>query len=190
MRACVRACAVACARARLRARLPACARAWFRARVHGGVRVNVPACVCMCVPARVRPSRFTKLYINAAWHILFLPHTHCSFYRTTRQNYIFSVRACAVASVLRAYTVACAIAWFCARVHWLRVCVRLSKFCVRTHGTVPTFIIEQIAVALCNIFYFLFQPSTVTYSLYGTFLYTMLLLRTPCIVLSLCKTFS
>jgi hypothetical protein len=121
--------------------------------VHGGVRVNVPACVCMCVPARVRPSRFTKLYINAARHILFLPHTHCSFYRTTRQNYIFSVRACAVASVLRAYTVACAIAWFCARVHWLRVCVRLSKFCVRTHGTVPTFIIEQIAVAVCNIFY-------------------------------------
>jgi hypothetical protein len=104
-----------------------CARAWFYARVHGGVRAYVPACVCMCVPARVRPSRFTKLYRNTARHILILPHTHCNFYRTTRQNYIFSVRACAVASVLRAYTVACAIAWFCARVHGcVRACVRAS----------------------------------------------------------------
>ena len=60
MRACVRgrvrACTVACERARLRA------------------RVTV-ACVRACVPACVCPSRFT---------ILFVPHTHCSLYRTTR----------------------------------------------------------------------------------------------------------
>jgi hypothetical protein len=124
---CVRACTVACARARMRAcarmRLRAyvrafmvsCARSWLRACVRACLR----ACVHVYVPpARVRPSRFT---------ILFVPHTHCSLYRTTRQNYIFSVRACAVASVLRAYTVACAIAWFCARVHGcVRACVRAS----------------------------------------------------------------
>jgi hypothetical protein len=54
---CVRACAVACARdGCVRARLRACVRVYV-----------LPACVC--------PSRFT---------ILFVPHTHCSLYRTTR----------------------------------------------------------------------------------------------------------
>jgi hypothetical protein len=52
---CVRACAVACAR-------------------DGCVRARLRACVRMYVlPACVRPSRFT---------ILFVPHTHCSLYRT------------------------------------------------------------------------------------------------------------
>ena len=84
VRGCVRACTVACACARLRARVTvACVRAYavacIRARVHGCaracVRARVLACVRRCVCMCVRPSRFT---------ILSVPHTHCSFYRTTQ----------------------------------------------------------------------------------------------------------
>jgi hypothetical protein len=59
---CVRACARL--RACVRACMVLCARAWFCARVHGGVRAWVSACVCMCVPACVRPSKYTQLYRN------------------------------------------------------------------------------------------------------------------------------
>jgi hypothetical protein len=179
--------------------LRACGRAWFRARVHGFVRAYMVACalmclrVCVCACLRAYDLLDLQNYTETQRGTYYFYRTLTAA-STVRQDKTTSfpyararLRPCFARTQLRArlhgFVRACMVA--CARVF-----VRLSKFCVRTHGTVPTFIIEQIAVALCNIFYFLFQPSTVTYSLYGTFLYTMLLLRTPCIVLSLCKTFS
>jgi hypothetical protein len=150
-------------------------------------------CVCACLRAYVHLDLQNYTETQRGTYYFYRTLTAASTVRqdkTTSFPYARArLRPCFARTRLRArlrarvhgFVRACMVA--CARVF-----VRLSKFCVRTHGTVPTFIIEQIASAVSK--HFLFQPSTAAYSLYGTFLYTMLLLRTPCTVLSLCKTFS
>ena len=108
VRGCVRACAVACARARLRASVRGCVRAWrlracalacLRACVHLGSQFYLYR--TLTAASTVRHDVFypdsTLEYIFPAFLPYGTQHFLYASYRTTRQNYILSVRACVLA---------------------------------------------------------------------------------------------